>query len=401
MRVWEEVREDEVGGSGEIEAEGGARVGKRREGQGQRNRATEGGLKKERGDVGGMRDLGEKKGKGQGRRHCRGGRVWGNQGNAGLASDLPFSHRMAQWLGAAYHSLGRTTAASKSFSRSLELSPGRLYARVALGSVQLDLGNLGAAEEQLSAAAPSEHPVALIGLALCALRRCASDVFAGSPGTSALSLRLATSHAASAARLCPTSVAAWQTLGDCHLMHHRATPVEHRGEGGEAEGWGLRAEKQREARRAYARALHLRPGLAGLWGAAAASLHHEAALREAHVALGPGEAPALRKQARSPSPLSPLPLSPSALPPTLLSLPFPVHASSSSTSMASLSPSPPLTSPSPRPPLVPLLSALPVPLASGICRFIPWLPFLLAALRQLSIQAGGAPAKGGPAHQPR
>lgn len=51
------------------------------------------------------------------------------------------------------------------------------------------------------------------------------------------------------------------------------------------------------ARRAYSKALHLRPGLGSAWGDLAAGFYHEAQLRRAATQFEPHQAQALRAAA--------------------------------------------------------------------------------------------------------
>jgi hypothetical protein len=90
----------------------------------------------------------------------------------------------------------------------------------------------------------------------------------------------------------PTHAAAWKLLGDVLALHHAVTPAPHHPSlpplaaataddpgaalDGELEGWRRRAAALRQARRAYAKALHLGPAAAGAWQDAAFALYHEA-----------------------------------------------------------------------------------------------------------------------------
>ncbi len=58
--------------------------------------------------------------------------------------------------------------------------------------------------------------------------------------------------------------------------------------------WQLRIESVREARRAYARSLHLQPTSAGAWGDVGASFYLESQLRRAHPVLAVTDASGLR-----------------------------------------------------------------------------------------------------------
>lgn len=91
----------------------------------------------------------------------------------------------------------------------------------------------------------------------------------------------------------PFLAAAWKLLGDVLVLHHAVDPAPHHptipapaqqgGQAGSSDGleprleaWQRRVEAMRQARRAYAKALHLDPAQPQAWQDAAFAYHHQA-----------------------------------------------------------------------------------------------------------------------------
>lgn len=115
-------------------------------------------------------------------------------------------------------------------------------------------------------------------------------------------------HPPSSPLLPHPTLAAWKLLGDVLSLHHMVNPSPQHptipttaatataasdtgstpsGDDleGRLGGWRRRVEAMRQARRAYAKALHLDPAQAGAWQDAAYAYHHQAQLLRAHPAV--------------------------------------------------------------------------------------------------------------------
>ncbi|KAK9814136.1 hypothetical protein WJX72_001132 [[Myrmecia] bisecta] len=219
----------------------------------------------------------------------------------------------AAWegLGSAYQSLGRLTAALKSYGRAVELQPARLYSLVQSGIINVALGAFPAAEAAYEAAlgVSEDHPPALLGAGETLLAAARQHLRMGAAGIAAKQLGRAASYALRCAAHAGNLLAVWKLLGDVQLQYHAVTPAESlpravatldAAKTGQEKvavltaRWQMRLGAMQSARRAYAKALHLAPSTAELWGDAGATFYHEAQLRRAHASLHAQNAPALR-----------------------------------------------------------------------------------------------------------
>lgn len=254
----------------------------------------------------------------------------------------PKSAELWEGLAASYQALGRHASALKAYTRTLELDPARPYALMQSGALEYMAGAYDTAADKYRAAlkAVPAHPAALLGLAEVLLSSACRHSAMGAAGAAAVELVQAAEVARAAADgvksadssagtsaaatgqqayaaapatanglqpqqevhghqqhsslLCTTNLAtAWKLLGDILLQQHMLQPkaaavAVAAGMSGtdaarEAVSTALqhlaaRRDTLRDARRAYARALHLHPTSGEVWGDLALCYSHEARL---------------------------------------------------------------------------------------------------------------------------
>jgi tetratricopeptide (TPR) repeat protein len=132
-----------------------------------------------------------------------------------------------------------------------------------------------------------DHPAALLGAAEALTASAGAYIAEGALAAAAGELGRAAELAGRCAAKNGALVSAWKQLGDVLLLARNAPPEA--GENGGGSGaavaaWRGRVTAVQRARRAYLKALHLRPSSAPAWHDVACAFYHESQLQRAHSA---------------------------------------------------------------------------------------------------------------------